>query len=67
VKNILELLKEEEELLDQHQHFDYRINVCDDEDEYLLQEWRENSRKLEKINKKIIKALKKDLKYREKN
>lgn len=60
--SLLKLLKKERALEGWEAYCDYDVNVCDRDD--LMDELRITNEELKRINKKIIKALKKELKER---
>lgn len=64
MKPLTDLLDREQDLLEQHSMLDFEINVCDRDSDENQAFMRGVEQRLAKINKKIIKALKRELKER---
>lgn len=64
MRDLYDLLEREQELTQQYLHLDYVVNVCDRDSDGNQALMRGVESKLAKVNKKIVKAMKRELKER---
>jgi len=59
------LLREERELEEDSDHYEYRINVCDDDSLEVIESAREVDRKLLDVRRRIVNSMRTNLDRRE--